>query len=113
MAAYPFQNAEVISLHRSQDVKIFPISNQPSNGVPVAFNVPVFQSQLLSSGQAVVGSNVNLQPFGGVPIATSISVPFTSSVVGSTELRCFFFRDRNCERCHSLTVLKIDAYFSF
>lgn len=89
MAVYPFQNGEAISVHRSQDVKMFPISNQTktNNAVPVAFNVPVFQSQLVSSGQAVVGSNVNLQPFGGVPIATSVSVPFTSSVIGSTELR--------------------------
>ncbi|KAG7012156.1 Protein TIFY 6B [Cucurbita argyrosperma subsp. argyrosperma] len=88
MAVYPFQNGEAISVHRSQDVKMFPISNQTktNNAVPVAFNVPVFQSQLVSSGQAVVGSNVNLQ-FGGVPIATSVSVPFTSSVIGSTELR--------------------------
>lgn len=89
MAVYPYQNAEAVSVHRSQDGKIFSISNQPSNNaVPVAFNVPVFQSQLVSSSQPVgVGSNVNLQPFGGVPIATSISVPYTSSVVGSTELR--------------------------
>ncbi|KAE8652561.1 protein TIFY 6B isoform X2 [Cucumis sativus] len=81
---YPFQNAEALSLHRSQDVKMFPISNQAP--VPMAFNVPVFQSHLVSSPQPMVGSNVNLQPFGGVPIATSLSVPFTSSV-GTTELR--------------------------
>lgn len=87
MSVYPFQNAEAVSVHRSQDVKMFPISNQPSNAVPVAFNVPIFQSHLVSSTQPVVASNVNLQPFGGVPIATSISVPFTSSAVSTTELR--------------------------
>ncbi|XP_038893490.1 protein TIFY 6B-like isoform X2 [Benincasa hispida] len=88
MTVYPFQNAKALPVDCSQDVKMFPISNQPpSNAVPVAFNVPIFQSHLVPSGQPVVGSNVNLQPFGGVPIATSISVPFTSSVVGTTELR--------------------------
>ncbi|XP_050936162.1 protein TIFY 6B-like isoform X2 [Cucumis melo] len=85
MAVYPFQNTEALLFPRSQDVKMFPISNQ--SPVPMAFNVPVFQSHLVSSPQPMVGSNVNLQPFGGVPIATSLSVPFTSSVVGTTELR--------------------------
>ncbi|KAG6584310.1 Protein TIFY 6B, partial [Cucurbita argyrosperma subsp. sororia] len=35
----------------------------------------------------VVRSSVNLQPLGGVPIPTAISVPLTSSVVGTTKLR--------------------------
>ncbi|XP_022137341.1 protein TIFY 6B [Momordica charantia] len=74
MAVYPFQNSDALSVHRS-------------NALPVGFNVPVLQSQIVSSGQTVVGSSGNLQPFGGIPIGTSISVPFASSVVGTTELR--------------------------
>ncbi|XP_023519148.1 protein TIFY 6B-like isoform X2 [Cucurbita pepo subsp. pepo] len=39
------------------------------------------------NAEPVVRSSVNLQPLGGVPIPTAISVPLTSSVVGTTELR--------------------------
>ena len=79
MTVYPHFDAH--SVHRPQEVRIFPVSSQLINQTsPVALGTTVLQSHLASTGQNVVGSAVKPQPLGGVG-------PPRGSMVGTTDLR--------------------------
>ncbi|GMY24017.1 protein TIFY 6B-like isoform X1 [Fagus crenata] len=79
MTVYPHFDAH--SVHRPQEVRIFPVSNQLINQTsPVALGTTVLQSHLASTGQNVVGSAVKPQPLGDFG-------PPRGSMVGTTDLR--------------------------
>ncbi|PON60714.1 Jasmonate-zim domain protein [Trema orientale] len=88
MTVYPMQHFDPHTAHHPQEMKIFPLSNQPNQTIPVALSTPILQSHLASSVNNVVPSAMKPQSFGGVPIISSVSVPpSSSSVVGTTDLR--------------------------
>ena len=81
LTAYSVQN-DVPSVHRPQDVKTFPVSNQ---GISVSVNNPFFKNNFGTNGQNLVGANTKPQLLGGIPIATSQSILPTVGSVGFTE----------------------------
>ena len=88
MTIYPVQHCDPHTAHRPQEMKIFPLSTQPNQTIPIALGTPVFQSHLASSVKNVVPSTLKPQSFGGVPIISSVPVlPSSSSIVGTTDLR--------------------------
>ncbi|XP_021802867.1 protein TIFY 6B isoform X3 [Prunus avium] len=75
------------SVHHSQDVKIYPVVNQPNQRIPIAFSTPLLQSHP-PVGQNIAGSTTKLQPLGGVPVVAPVSLlPSKSSLVGTADLR--------------------------
>ncbi|KAL4633021.1 hypothetical protein ACB092_04G091100 [Castanea dentata] len=86
MAAYPKQHFDAHSVHRPQEVRIFPVSNQLNQTSPIALGTAVLQSHLASTSQNVVGSTIKAQPLGGITAPISV-VPPRGSMVGTTDLR--------------------------
>ncbi|XP_062118052.1 protein TIFY 6B isoform X2 [Humulus lupulus] len=87
MTVYPAQHFDPHTAHHSQEMKIFPLSNQPNQTMSVSLSTPV-HSHLASSAKCMVPSTMKPQSFGGVPVISSLSVlPSSSSVVGTTDLR--------------------------
>ncbi|KAH9794596.1 protein TIFY 6B [Citrus sinensis] len=62
---------EVHSVHRSHDIKTFPVSNQ---AIPVSINNPVFKNQFATIGQNMGGANVKQQFLGGIPVTSPHTV---------------------------------------
>ncbi|KAL6281711.1 hypothetical protein ACE6H2_018592 [Prunus campanulata] len=87
MTVSPVQQFDAHSVHHSQDVKIYPVVNQPNQRIPIAFNTPLLQSHP-PVGQNMAGSTTKLQPLGGVPVVAPVSLlPSKSSLVGTADLR--------------------------
>ncbi|KAK3228327.1 hypothetical protein Dsin_008189 [Dipteronia sinensis] len=85
---YSLQHLDAHQVHRSQEARIFPVSNQPNQTVTVSMSSPLLHSHLGSTGQNVISPVINRQPLGGVPVMSPVSVvPSTSSVIGTTDLR--------------------------
>ncbi|BFG33210.1 hypothetical protein CerSpe_194830 [Prunus speciosa] len=81
------QQFDAHSVHHSQDVKIYPVVNQPNQRIPIAFSTPLLQSHP-PVGQNMAGSTTKLQPVGGVPVVAPVSLlPSKSSLVGTADLR--------------------------
>ncbi|XWS50852.1 hypothetical protein CRYUN_Cryun12cG0125200 [Craigia yunnanensis] len=88
VATYGLQNFDGHQSHRSQEVRIFPVSSQPNQTITVSMTTPLLQSHLTSTGQNINGNTVNPQPFAGFPImAPPVSVVPPSSIIGTTDLR--------------------------
>uniref|UniRef100_A0A5B7BU60 Protein TIFY n=1 Tax=Davidia involucrata TaxID=16924 RepID=A0A5B7BU60_DAVIN len=88
VTTYTPQHFDAHSVHRPHEVKILPVASQTNQTISVAMGTPVHQSFLASAGQNVIGSTVNPQPLGGVPVIAPVSiVPCPNSIVGTTELR--------------------------
>lgn len=76
---------EVHSVHRSHDIKSFPVSNQ---AIPVSINNPVFKNQFATIGQNMGGANVKQQFLGGIPVTSPHTVlPTIGSFGGVHESR--------------------------
>ncbi|XP_059455438.1 protein TIFY 6B isoform X3 [Corylus avellana] len=85
MKVYPVQHHDAHSVHRPQEMRIFPVSNQQNQTSTVALGTTVLQSHLAPTGQNMVGSTIKPQPF---RVAAPVSfLPSTGSIVGSTDLR--------------------------
>ncbi|KAL5752726.1 hypothetical protein ACOSQ2_023233 [Xanthoceras sorbifolium] len=88
MTTYSLQHLDAHQVHHSQEARMFHVSNQPNQSITVSMSSPLLHSHLGSTGQNVIGSAINPQPLGGVPVMSSVSVvPSTSSVIGTTDLR--------------------------
>jgi jasmonate ZIM domain-containing protein len=82
MTSHGLQQIEAYPVHRSQEVKMFPVSNQSNQTIKVSMSSPHIQPHLGSSGQNHVSKNMNQQ------FVAPISVlPPQSSVVGTTDSR--------------------------
>lgn len=85
MKVYPVQHHDAHLVHRPQEVRIFPGSNQQNQTSTVALGTTVLQSHLAPTGQNMVGSTIKPKPFRVVaPVAF---LPPTGSIVGTTDLR--------------------------
>ncbi|KAK0587422.1 hypothetical protein LWI29_022580 [Acer saccharum] len=85
---YSLQHLDAHQVHRSQEARMFPVSNQPNQTVTVSMSSPLLHSHLGSTGQNVISPAINRQTLGGVPVMSPVSVvPSTSSVIGTTDLR--------------------------
>ncbi|XVF09427.1 hypothetical protein REPUB_Repub07fG0092000 [Reevesia pubescens] len=89
LATYGLQQFDGRQSHRSQEVRIVPVSSHPNQTITVSMSTPLLQSHLASTGLNIIGNVVNPQPFAGVPImAPPVSVvPPSSSIIGTTDLR--------------------------
>ncbi|XP_021911581.1 protein TIFY 6B isoform X1 [Carica papaya] len=90
MTAYGLQqHFDAYTTHRSQEVRMFPVSSQPNQTITVSMSSPILQSHLTPNGKHLIGNVKKAQPLGGVPImASPVSVvPASSSIVGTTDLR--------------------------
>ncbi|KAJ8771949.1 hypothetical protein K2173_027126 [Erythroxylum novogranatense] len=82
------QRYDVYPVHRPQGMRTFPVSNQQNQTITVSMSTPVLQSHFASSGHNIVGNPGSVQPLGGVPVLTPVSVlPTTNPLVGTTDLR--------------------------
>ncbi|XP_038688402.1 protein TIFY 6B-like isoform X2 [Tripterygium wilfordii] len=90
MPPYGQLHFDAYSVHRSQEVRVFPVSKESNQTTTVSMHAPVLQSHFPPAGHYRLGNFVktNSQPLGGVPITAHVSgFPNTSSVVGSTDIR--------------------------
>jgi hypothetical protein len=85
MKVHPLQHHDAHSVHRPQEVRIFPGYNQQNQTSTVALGTTVLQSHLAPTGQNMVGSTIKPQPLRVVAPASFL--PSTGSVVGTTDLR--------------------------
>ncbi|XP_038679649.1 protein TIFY 6B-like isoform X2 [Tripterygium wilfordii] len=93
MSPYGQPHIDAYSVHRSQEVRVFPLSNQPNQTIAVSMHAPVLQSHFLFVGHNGLGNFVktNPQPLRRVPVTAPVSgFPNMSPVVGSTDLRSTF-----------------------
>jgi jasmonate ZIM domain-containing protein len=82
MTSHGLQQIDAYPVHRSQEVKMFPVSNQSNQTIKVSMSSPHIQSHLGSNGQNHISKIMNQQ------FVTPISVlPPQSSVVGTTDSR--------------------------
>ncbi|XP_031406292.1 protein TIFY 6B isoform X2 [Punica granatum] len=88
ISVYPMQHFSTHSIGRSNEMKMFPSSNQPNQAITVMMSPPVVHSRVSSIGQNMICSAISPQPLGGVPVLPPVSVlPTSGSVIGSTDLR--------------------------
>lgn len=74
---------DVRSVHRSHDIKTFPVSNQ---AIPVSINNPAFKNHFGTIGQNMGGANVKQQLLGGIPVTSPHAVlPTIGSFGGEPE----------------------------
>ncbi|XP_048330168.2 protein TIFY 6B isoform X2 [Ziziphus jujuba] len=86
MTVFPPQHFGAQAVQHPHEVKMFPISNQHNQTIPLGLSTHVIQSHT-TSGQNTIASTIIPQPLGGIPIATPVSVLPSSSMVGTTDLR--------------------------
>ncbi|PKI76729.1 hypothetical protein CRG98_002897 [Punica granatum] len=87
ISVYPMQHFSTHSIGRSNEMKMFPSSNQPNQAITVMMSPPVVHSRVSSIGQNMICSAISPQPLGGVPVLPPVSVlPTSGSVIGSTDL---------------------------
>lgn len=85
---YGTKHFDAHTVHRPQEMRIFPVSNQQNQTISVSMSNPVLQSHFASIGHNMIGNFINSQPLGGVPVITPVSVqPATSSIISTTDLR--------------------------
>ncbi|KAK2664565.1 hypothetical protein Ddye_003139 [Dipteronia dyeriana] len=85
---YSLQHLDAHQVLRTQEARMFPVSNLPNQTVSVSMSSPLLHSHLGSTGQNVISPAINRQHLGGVPVMSPVSVvPSTSSVIGTTDLR--------------------------
>ncbi|CAK9137056.1 unnamed protein product [Ilex paraguariensis] len=83
-ASKPFDAQPV---HRPHEVRVLPVANITTQMISVAMSTPGHHLLITSAGQNLIGSAVNPQPLGGVPISAPVPVVPNSSIVGTTDLR--------------------------
>ena len=87
MTVYPVQHFDPHTAHHSQEMKMFPISNQPNQTMSVSLSTPV-HLHLASSAKSMAPSTMKPQSFGGVPVISYLSaLHCSSSIVGTIDLR--------------------------
>ncbi|GLT35140.1 hypothetical protein SLA2020_096180 [Shorea laevis] len=103
VTTYGLQKFDACPPGRSQEARIFPVSNQTNQSINLSMSTPIAQAHLVSTGQTMVGNTGIAQPLGGVPImASPLSVvPASSSVIGTTDLRS---TPKTCKEPSQLTI---------
>lgn len=92
LSTYALQHFDANQAHRTQEVRMFPVSSRPNQTITLPMNSPGLHSHFASTGQNIAGNPINPTSLGAVSVISPVSVlPATSPIIGTTELRYFKF----------------------